>query len=345
MTTQAATQEEEWKLDDQPLEGAEQQAKPDAQDNEVVADEPSPYDELAKEMGWKPLSDWKGPKEGWTPADQYIRTTYAKQREGADRLKDTRRQLQNANRERDDYAMRLEKLDRSVNNLMSDQEQRLRAEVKHSFETAKREAIKADDDATYRKLLDQEEKAQVQLDQRFKKDAEPDVQQMAQQMLSDPVVGRFWKEHPWVAEDEDAYSYAYAIAQDYADAGRPKTEQIAAVEKALRKSYPDRFNGQASALDDADEPREERVRDARTGQFVPKNEEHIHRADQPRRQPPNYQQARNAPRASTPEQKAAASLTPELRRAYEEQKAAGRFKGDIVRFAKICNGEPVNVLE
>lgn len=346
VSMQQAAAQEEWELEGQPQEGAEDQVAAEGQE-QAQEIEPTPYDALASEMGWKPKSEWKGQQDGWVPAEEYIRTTFQKQREGADRLRDMRQRYQGAQRSADEYAMRLERLERATNSMMAEQEARMRSEMRQAFEYAKREAIQKNDDGKYQDLLRQEAEAEQALQKRFEQQKPPelpDVNRMAQEMLQDPIVGRFWREHPWVAEDEDAYAYAYAVAQDAADAGHPKTMQIRMVKEALRDAYPDQFARNANAASGAASA-QERVRDPETGRYAPTRDAPIYQQPQ-RRQPPAYNSGGVRSSNLNPEQKARATLPPEAVRVFEEQKAAGRFKGDIVKFAKIYNQQgPMNVLE
>jgi len=346
MSNQAAALENEQALEQDGVELApEDQA---AAEGELH--QPTPYDELAREMGWKPLSEWRGDKSTWTPADDYIRTTYQKQQEASARIRELKAQNQRVSRAADDYAMRLERLDRTVNTIVSENEERVRRDMRMQFEQAKREALKNEDEERYQKLLDMEEDANRRLDQRREQinQREPDVTKMAEDMLSDPIVGKFWREHRWVAEDENLYNEVFAVAERAAEAGKSAPEQILLVKQYLRSEYPERFQGeqrqrpQPRQGEFEDSQQAQRVHDER-GRFVPKNEEHLYQPQ--RRAPPAYQGAQNGRQALSPEQKALNSLPPEARKVFEEQSKSGRFKGDIVRFAKIYNGEQDNVLD
>ncbi len=358
-----ATPQEEWVLDEQNDEQVlDNQETPGLEQADV--DEPTPHDDLAKELGWKPKSEWKGDQSKWTPADQYIRTAFQKQREAADRIKAANGATRRVTAERDDMAMRLERLEKTTGAMMAEQERNIRAQVKREYEAAKRQAAKAGDDERYEELDEELDTKLKQIDQHFeqrKPKAQPDVTQQAQAMLQDPIIGKFFRDHPWVAEHDDIYEFVYEVAEQHAQAGRTKEEQIFAVKRALREEYPEYYKQTQSRRgqeqrpsptqqigDDLDDEANAPARDPDTGQFVPRRDAHLYQQPQQRqqtRQPPQFQSGSRSVGARTPEQAAAAALPPEALRVFNEQKKAGRFTGDIVKFAKIYNGEVDNVLE
>jgi signal recognition particle subunit SEC65 len=365
----SAAHEEEWALD---TGAAENQPDPNlpADDGAAIeAPELNEIEKLASELGWKPESQWKGPKEGWTPADQYLRTTHAKQQAAAERAREATRHLRASQRSYDELQQRMERLTRTTSQLAQEQEARHRAEIERYFESEKRKAAKDGNDELYEELDAQKHQAQAALDEKFRQEPEINYTQQAQEMLADPIVGKFLKEHPWVVQDEEAYSYAFSIAQDYADAGYPKSMQIQAVKAALREEYPDYFKGRAQSqarpapqvapqddeLEDAPwemeserQPRAAQPQDPVTGKFVKKDEAFEQPVQQQRRPAANVQSGSRMPsssRMASPEAQAWNALPPEARAVYQEQKKNGSFKGDIVRFAKIYNGDTGNVLD
>src|SRR5262245_29193423 len=139
-----AAHEEEWALDRQDENTADPNANEANAANE--APEPSELEQHAMDMGWKPETEWKGDKSGWTPADQYIRATFKKQQEGVQKIRETSRFARAAQRDADDARHRLERLERTTNEIMSIQEQRHRAELEQHFEDAKYKAAKEGND-------------------------------------------------------------------------------------------------------------------------------------------------------------------------------------------------------
>jgi signal recognition particle subunit SEC65 len=318
--------------------------------------EPSEIEKLASELGWKPETEWKGPKNGWTPASEYLRTTHQKLRASNEREHELKRSLRGTQRAAEDYAMRLERIERVTNQMMTEQESRHRAELRNYFEAQKKVAAKEGDDERYNDLIVKHEEAEAELDRQFAREPQANFAKQAEDMLNDPVVGKFLKEHPWVVADEGIYDYAFSVAQDLADAGYPKSMQIRAVKEALKEEYPERFTTRAQrqaprAQDDAEAGEESapsRVRDPDTGQFVPQRDAHLFQQQQvQRRAPAPVQSGSRVANSSrgTPEQTAWNSLPSEARATFKQQKDSGAFKGDIVRFAKIYHGDFGNVLD
>ena len=221
MTGQTA--QEAWVLEGQDQEPIRQ---PDQADPNAPAAEgeetPITVDGLARELGWKPREEWKGSTDNWTPAEDYIRATYQKQRRDSERVRTLAANERRANETVLEYQHRLDKLERATNSIMADRERQIRQQVRSEYEAAKRKAAIDGDDAAYDRLLGEQEEAERKVQEHFEKQRpqERDVNREAQEILSDPVRGRFWREHPWVAADEDAYALVYSVAEEAAQEPR-----------------------------------------------------------------------------------------------------------------------------
>lgn len=308
---------------------------------ETVEDTASPtVEDLASELGWKPKDQWKGDASGWTPAADYLRTTYAKQREGADRLKQVQQQSRTKDREIDSLVNRLGRLEKVSHSMLREQERTIRAQVHEEYEQAKKAAAKEGDDAKYDRLAAEQLRADRDIAKKFREqepEPEPDVEELAKQQLQHPLIGRFWRDHAWVAADEEAYQLAFAVCQAEAEAGASITRQLQMAKEALREAYPEQFKRTAPADDDGGRARDE------SGRFVKQTDEPAQQ--QQRRPAPVVANGQRMAAKPNPEQAALASLPPEARSIYEAQKKAGLFSGDIVKFAKLYNGEAVSVLD
>ena len=346
------------------LEGQEAPTEPADKTSASAAEQEAPLSEvekLAQELGWKPKSQWKGDDQGWTPAEDYIRTTAQKHQASSERARELDKRVRDRERAVDDYRSRLERLERATNQMMSLQEQRHRAELEAYYEAAKKEAAKAGDDAKYDQLLNDQRKAERELDERFQPDAADDPRAIADRMIADPVVGKFLRNNAWIVEDEEAYAYATAVAQQYADLGHPPAAQVKAAEEMLRLYYPERYAASrrappARAAQNDDEfvdvesppsQREAAVRDPETGRFVPARDGHLYEQQPARRAPPAVASGNRMPNASvrqSPEQAAWNALPQEAREVYRRQKESGAFKGDVMAFKAIYFGEKRDVL-
>lgn len=333
MTTAPDT---EWVLEGQ--EGQEHEAETTEQ---VVEETPSPtLEDLASELGWKPKDQWKGDASGWTPAADYLRTTYAKQRDGADRLKQVQQQSRTKDREIDGLVNRLGRLEKVSHTMLREQERTIRAQVHDEYEQAKKVAAKEGDDAKYDRLSAEQLKADRDIAKEFREkepQQEPDVEELAKQQLNHPLIGRFWRDHAWVAEDEEAYQLAFAVCEEEAKTGASITQQLKMAREALRDAYPDKFKGRAAPVEEDGQARDE------SGRFV--KQDAAPAQQQQQRRPPVVANGQRMAAKPSAEQAALAALPPEARSIYEAQKKAGTFTGDIVKFAKIYNGEVVSVLD
>lgn len=358
--------EEEWALDgqDEGLIDDNQTAENETADGQE-APQLTELETLASELGWKPENEWKGPKDGWTPADQYLRTTHQKLRESTDRGRDTYRQLTAAQRQAEEAIEGVRRMERVTQAMMQEQEARHRAELDNYFEAQKKAAAKADNEELYQDLVTEHREAQRQLSERYKPQPEVNHDAQAQAMLQDPIVGPFIMEHPWLTEDEDAYALAFAVCEDYAQAGAPKLEQIKAARSALRERYPERFapsRGQTAPQQRTRQPvieskpwevgseqqpqRQTPAKDER-GRFVPAKDAHLYEQQPQRRAPPAVAEGVRVAASTrmSPEAAAWNSLSAEEKSIFKAQKESGTLKMDVVKFAKIARGEQVSVLD
>jgi hypothetical protein len=76
-------------------QGADDDLDPNADPNadDQQQDEPTPYDDLAKDLGWTPKDQYTGPPENWKTAEQFLRDGRDIQRETAREVKSLRTQL------------------------------------------------------------------------------------------------------------------------------------------------------------------------------------------------------------------------------------------------------------
>lgn len=305
--------------------------------------------QIAEEAGWKPEAEWKGAKDKWVPAHEYLRTTTQKFREAQDRIKEGQNRLRS--RERDltsEFQTRLDRMERLNQNLMTDREQELRANIKAEYESKKFNAAKEGNQEQYSKLVQEQAQAELKLDERFAPEPQVNVQQIAEQILNDPISGEFYRRNAWLVEDEEAFDYAASIADEAAKAKKTKFEQVALVEQALKWRFPERF--QNAGFEPELEPTNRHVDRGEDGKFVTQRDAPflaVNRQQQQQRRPaPNVQQgSRVAQRSADPEQAALAALPQEARDVFQKQKASGQFKGDAQRFKAIYFGEDGNVLK
>lgn len=233
-------------------------------ETESAADEPLTIDDLARDLGWKPEEEWRGPKDNWTPAADFLRSKVSKSERLSSEIRDVK-----------DTVTRISRTTAAI---------------------------------TERAVSEERER----LSQRFIEATEAGNTQAAWQAAQDlqkvdattPDDGRSqfeaWRaKNPWFDSDPEANAYVVGLGEVHK--GKSFEEQTRAIEAAVRKRFPEHFEGDA--------PRQQ------------------HRA--PLVSAPPSRAARPSPR-----QKSEADLPAEARRAGEDFVRRGRV-GSLADYAKI----------
>lgn len=256
-----------------PPEGAEAEALPPEQvdggtpeggdDPPETAVSPD-VEELAREMGWSTQDKWRGNPSDWKDAKTFLKTTVEINRTQSRELRELKGTVDRMARTTAAIA------DRHI------REERERLEQRFT------EATEAGDaDAAWRAAQELQ-----------RVDATP--------AATDPLAD-FKARNPWFEADPEARAYAHSIGEIHK--GKDAAEVMRLAEEAVRKRFPEHFEGQTPAR-----------QPARTAPLV---------------NAPATRSARPAPRA-----KSAADLPTEARKAGEDFVRRGRVK-DLAEYAKI----------
>jgi hypothetical protein len=160
--------------------------------------------ELAAEMGWTPKDQWQGDPDKWKPADQFIR-------DGRDIQQTTSRELR-AMREQ------VERLSSTSAQILQDK----LAEQAAQWEARFNQAVEDGDTATAAKLAEQRPSAAPQ-----------------QAVTADPTVQAWVAKNEWFTKDPLAQARAAEISDRLKHLSVP--DQLAQVERAIRKEFPEHF--------------------------------------------------------------------------------------------------------
>ena len=210
-----------------PETGAEGTAAPEAT-----------VESLAREMGWKPDTEWKGaqPEGGLLSAADYLKAQKAK----ADTFK---KQLSSFEK---DTAKRIAKLEEKSKREREREVTALHKEYDHWIKQAARNG----DDDQYERLL--AEKAELEGADEDEADEGPSEEQWIENFKPSypELQKRFWGDsgHAWALED-DADPDAVRLVLEFVDSGAPIAEALEKADAALRRAYPDRYED-----DEDDEP-------------------------------------------------------------------------------------------
>ena len=199
---------------------------------------------VARELGWKPETEWKGdpPEGGFASAAEFIRSQRT-------RAKNVEKELKKL---RNDTEKRIKRMEEQS----TKQREKEIAELHSEYDWYIRKAIKEGDEATEKKLIKERDAKVAQAEDVEDADDEPEADEEEWVEAFTPsypqVQKRFYNEgHAWILDD-DADPDAMRVMLDYVDSGIPFADALEKADKALRKAYPDRYEDE----DMDDEPDE-----------------------------------------------------------------------------------------
>ncbi len=173
--------------------------------SETPAYEPTPFDGLAKEMGWFPPDEYSGDADKFRSAEDYIK--YA-----AQNTKALKRDLKAVK----DTADRLARTSATITERALEK-QRVEIEARH------KQAVEDGDYAAVRA-------------------AERDLRNVDEQARDTSPESTFAASNAWYGKDDEATAYAVSVSQRLANQGRSVEDQLAEAEKSVRKRFPELFD-------------------------------------------------------------------------------------------------------
>ncbi len=193
-------------------------------EQEVVA--PPSIEEQAREMGWKPLEEFNGPKEKWV--DPTIFVARAPLFKKIDEDSHEKKQLKN----------RLQNVEKALNDLNSHHQRVKEMEYSRALASLKAErkaAIANDDHLKAEEILEQ---IDIVKEQQAKQPAPPKInveQEVPQEFVN-------WiKENDWYEKDVDMKEAADAFGIILANKGIPRDQVLVKVSERIRTTFPDKF--------------------------------------------------------------------------------------------------------
>lgn len=168
-------------------------------------DTPEPIANLAKELGWVPKEEFRGEPDKWKPAEQFIR-------DGREIQQSTSRELRSLR----------EQFDRFGNVIETVAQDRVAA-ARTQWEAEMARAVEDGDTDAALKLARQE----------------PVAKAAPANGGADPAVAQWVSKNPWFNADPLARARAEEVSNRLAHL--PVAEQLAQVERAIRKEFPEHF--------------------------------------------------------------------------------------------------------
>lgn len=207
----------------------------------------SEVEALARELGWKPESEWKGkpPEKGFASAEDYIRSQ-------RDHAKNVEKELKKLRSETDKRIKRME-------DLSAKQRDKEIAAIHEEYDWWIREAIKKGDDSREKALI-RERDGKVKEAEAVGEDEAEEAADLTEdewvenfQPAYPQLQKRFYEDgHSWILDD-DADPDAMRTVLDFVDSGVPFAEALEKADRALRKAYPEHYEA-----DDVDDEPEEK---------------------------------------------------------------------------------------
>ena len=205
-------------------------------------------EDLARSLGWKPKSEWKGDQSLWSPADVFLEHGFKSGERSRKEVKELRKGLTDL---RHFYK--------------TDAEERANRAIEQ-FKAERAQAIKAGDVDRVEDLDGKIEQAKEKLKPLNEEDedeiytrAETEVEQMFE---NNPLAVAFFKQNSWVLDDDPEADKAYRWMEKYGDdllaKGKTPVEMLDELERALKKMHPQKYA----------QKRQTPEKDPRTGQFT-----------------------------------------------------------------------------
>lgn len=218
---------------------------PATEDAPAPAPKADDLETIAREVGWKPETEWKGepPEGGFLSPAEFIRHQKAKRDVLAKEISALRR----------DTEKRIKRMEEKT----AKQREKEIAALHDEYNFLIRQAIRDGDD-------EREEALRAQMDDKLKEAEAVGEEEEAEELTEDKWVEQFQPSYPeiqkrfyadghaWILDD-DADPDAMRVMLDFIDApNTPFAEALEKADRALRKAYPDRYE------DDMDEQEDEK---------------------------------------------------------------------------------------
>jgi hypothetical protein len=197
------------------------------------------FDKEAREMGWVPETEFKGPKEKWKPAQNFVEDGEKILPIVSSQLK---REREEREREKADFAKRLERIEK-VNKTTFEAAQRAHEAEISRLKSAQRAAVEAGDTKEFDRL--ETEKGKLEKQAPKVEETEPSDPKAALKVKSDK-----WRaDNTWFDTDFDLQQFAVQYSEFYGTANPSKSfeEVMEITTKEAQKRFPDKFGGKKPA--------------------------------------------------------------------------------------------------
>lgn len=235
------------------MSGALDQGEGGQQDGSGV--DPQDVERLARSIGWRPKEEFKGDPERWTTAEQFVELMNERPKVALMRINTLSSRMERMQRDHtQEIAGMTSKLDEAVGTIQTLTGMARTAEQR-AYERARRE-IKADqekavadgDTSRFRQLstdLDNLEETKPKEPAQQEQRATPPAPKPPGQQEQPPEIREFFSRNPWYHNDRELQREAdmIHIGLQATAPNMPISENLAEVERRIKRDFPDRFGG------------------------------------------------------------------------------------------------------
>lgn len=216
---------------------------------------------LAREMGWKPESEWKGdpPKGGFTSATEYVRRgekilpiVNARAKKAEARVQELEARLE---RQEADHRDTIKRIERMSSVALENQ----RLQITSQYAARKEAAVEVGDKEAYRQADKDEREAIKAIDERLKETDAKDTKDDKDKLRELPreikeVLDEWYAANPWFNTDKRLNKFATDVHLDLQQEkpGLTLRQNLDEVRKEVVKRFPEKFGEEP---DDDDPPR------------------------------------------------------------------------------------------
>lgn len=197
------------------------------------------FDAEAREMGWVPETEFKGPADKWKPAQQFV--------EDGERIlpivRSQNKKLQEKlEKQEAEFAKRTERLERMTAKTVERMQAQHKAELE-AIQTAKLKAVEEGDTAEYKKL-DKQEKALADV-----KFDDVETKPTDAQATKEATIAKWQEANAWYGSDEDltVYAQGYSVKVAHDNPRMSMVDNLKRVDAKLREVFPEKFGGKKPA--------------------------------------------------------------------------------------------------
>lgn len=200
----------------------------------------------ARQMGWKPLEEFRGRRDQWLPADQFMERGFESPAVMSERLKVMTDRMAGMERGNRDLTTKFDEAIstiKTMTDMARSSERRAYERARADLEREREKAVEAGDTQTFRRLdteiRDLDKGAPVE-PQRQTTTATPPVQPGPNGQQPDPAVLEFYRRNPWYGRDQAMTAEADLVHTGLMNTRRDLTmeQNLAEVERRVRAQFP-----------------------------------------------------------------------------------------------------------